>query len=156
MGAFEEWYRGTYPDLFSSVFRITRGDRAMTEDLCHDAILEFITKGHFEKAADAKSALAYLRRMTANALVDQIRHSRRTPNLPREMTQEPDPGEAAASAREVYALLIERLPPEDHEILGMMFEGESLSNIAAALDITYSNAGVKVHRIRRIIKELEK
>ena len=156
MSAFEAWYREAYPDLFVSVFRITHGNRAMTEDLCHDAILDFVTNGHLQKAANAQDALAYVRRMTANAYIDQIRRATRTANLPTEQIDGSDPGETARAAQDVYTLLVDRLPPEDHAILGMMFAGEPLSRIAAALRISYSGAGVRVHKIRNLIKELYK
>jgi FixJ family two-component response regulator len=58
------------------------------------------------------------------------------------------------AAEDVYNQLIHRLDPEDHEILGMMFAGESLSRIASALNISYTSAGVRVHRIRSIINKL--
>jgi len=156
MAAFESWYRETYPELFMAAFRITRGNRAMAEDLCQETILAFVTEGHIQKADGAPEALAYLRRMSANLHVDQIRKSLRTQKVPPDPTESDHTAETEVEARDIYALLIDRLPSEDHEILGMMFAGETLERIAATLNMSYSNAAVRVHRIRNIIKELTK
>ncbi|SRR6266404_1447917 len=156
MAAFESWYRETYPELFMAAFRITRGNRAMAEDICQEAILGFVTEGHIQKTRGAPEALAYLRRMSANLHVDQIRKSMRTQKLPPDSVESDHSAETEVEARDLYALLIDRLPNDDHEILGMMFAGETLERIAETLDISYSNAAVRVHRIRNIIIELTK
>jgi RNA polymerase sigma factor (sigma-70 family) len=155
MEAFDEWYREAYPPLFLFAFRITRGNRPLAEDLCHDAILAFVTRGHMKKAKNSELALGYVRQSIAHAHVDVIRAKTResaNPLVLESVTD--DPGETLVAAQNVYSQLIGRLGPDDHEILGMMFAGESLSRIAAALNISYTNAGVRVHRIRNIINEL--
>ena len=45
--------------------------------------------------------------------------------------------------------------PYDQAIFAMLIVGESLSDIAEVCGLSYSATGVRVHRIRNIIKELQ-
>jgi RNA polymerase sigma factor (sigma-70 family) len=152
--AFEEWYRETYPELFLYCYRITAGNRALSEDLCQDSIIEFVTRGHLTKITQPEQALAYLRKMAVNSHIDLLRRRSTAANITEIEPVATNAGETSATAEDVYTQLLQRLPSEDHELLGMMFAGETLSRIAAEFNISYSNAGVRVHRIRRLINEL--
>jgi RNA polymerase sigma factor (sigma-70 family) len=154
--AFDTWYRETYPSLFASAFRITFGNRELAEDLCHDAILAFVAGGTFEKLGSEAEAAAYIRRSVVNAHIDAHRKRKR------ERTMAPVAQDGAdstvveeISAQTKYRQLLQRLEPVERQLLSMMFAGSPLSEIAAALNISYSSAGVRVHRMRKLINGLD-
>lgn len=153
--AFDAWYRETYPALLLSAFRMTYGDRALAEDLCHDAILAFIVRGGLRKVANAGEALAYIRKSIAHAHIDTLRRAGKetTVDVLPEIAGERGVLDMLA-ARDEYRHLLDRLSADDQELLGMMLAGISLSEMAGALAISYSNAGVRVHRMRKLIKGL--
>lgn len=134
---------------------MTGGDRAIAEDLCHDAILAFVTRGGLRKARSAEQALSYIKASIAHAQVDVWRKSKRL--LPLEWAaelSEPPAGPEAAAAQEAYKQLLDRLGVDDQKLLALMLAGETLSRIAEILGVSYSNAGVRVHRIRKRINDL--
>jgi DNA-directed RNA polymerase specialized sigma24 family protein len=53
-----------------------------------------------------------------------------------------------------YDALVETLDESDRVLLRMMIAGHTLPEIAEMFAISYSAAGVRVHRIRNKIKEL--
>jgi RNA polymerase sigma factor (sigma-70 family) len=151
--AFTAWYRETYPALFVTAHRATAGDRAAAEDLCQEAILAFMTRGGLAKVGTEGEALAYLRRSVVNAYIDGIRRNRREP-----------PGEAYLHAigsaeegvdfEQQYHRLWAALDAAEQQLLRMMLDGHSLGEMAEKLGLSYSNTGVRVHRIRNKIREL--
>jgi RNA polymerase sigma factor (sigma-70 family) len=157
MAAFADWYREAYPSLFVSAYRITRGQQQLAEDLCQDAILAFVQRKYIRSLKDAAAAQAYLRTMVANAHIDKIRRDALAAAAAADAREDTVASpEGSMIARDLYTLLLHRVSPEDHEILAMMFAGDSLSEMAASSGISYSNAAFKVHKIRQIIKELDK
>lgn len=152
--AFGAWYRDTYPRLFYEAFRCTFGNRAAAEDLCQDAILNFVVSGALARIDSDEAALAYLRRSVANGLVDLSRRAARESreSLPEQSTDVDTEELLDASSR--YRKVIETLTPQDRALLSLLLSGASLSDIAASLGISYSNAGVRVHRIRKTINDL--
>lgn len=155
--AFDSWYRQTYPALFMSAFRMTHGDRPLAEDLCHDAILAFIARGGIHKVADEGHALAYLRAMIAHAHIDAFRRRRKeiAVDTPPDIASEGNAIDRLV-AQEEYASVLKRLGAQDQELLGMMLAGTPLAEMARTLDISYSNAAVRVHRVRRLINDLRR
>jgi len=134
---------------------MTGGDRTHAEDLCHDAMLAFVTRGGLRKARSPEHALSYLKASIAHAQVDAWRRSKRL--VPLETVaefSEQSAGPDAAAAQQDYHQLLSRLRVEDQKLLALMLAGEPLSRIAEILGVSYSNAGVRVHRIRRLIKDL--
>jgi RNA polymerase sigma factor (sigma-70 family) len=153
--ALAAWYQEVYPSIFVYAFRITHGNRSLAEDLCHEVLFTFLSEGHIKKIVEPKSAVFYIRSMISRAFRDGLRKERRrATNRPTLEISGSDSPEISVAANDVYEQLVNQISAEDYEILGMMFSGESLSHIAAELGISYSNAGVRVHRIRQQINEL--
>ena len=152
---FSKWYRTEYPTFYFHALRLTRGDRPLAEELCQDAIVAFFTGGGLERVSEASEARAYIRRAIVNRYIDTLRKLWREDPL----EAESDPVETAGPAESVaavqlYEALFESLSQEDQLILAMLIAGESLTDIAEVAGLRYSAAGVRVHRIRNKIKEL--
>jgi RNA polymerase sigma factor (sigma-70 family) len=153
--AFDTWYRKTYPELYMAAFRITRGDRLLAEDLCHDAILAFFTRGGITSVSDENGGLRYLRKTLTNAYISRLRRART------EMTAETLAAADAEDsvldkllAHDEYINFVEGLGADRQALLGMMLAGMPLSEIAQTLGISYSNAAGRVYKIRRVINEM--
>jgi DNA-directed RNA polymerase specialized sigma24 family protein len=66
-------------------------------------------------------------------------------------SREPQPDEAL-EARNLLSVKLKGLTSVDHEILAMTVEGYDLGDIAEATGLSYSNAGVRLHRLRRRLR----
>lgn len=154
--AFDVWYRETYPQLYLAAFRITNGDRFLAEDLCHDAILAFLTRGGIQRVSDERGAMSYLYQSVANAYISRMRRARRelAANTPIPAAEAEDSVLDKLLAHEEYVGFVADLGADRQALLGMMLAEMPLSEIARALGISYSNAAGRVHKIRRIINEI--
>lgn len=154
-GTFRQWYEAAYPSLFASAFRLTHGNRALAEDLCQDAVVAFISKGGLAKVNTDAQALSYLSRTIRNHFIDLLRKQSHEASIeaPAEVGDAHALTDALLAAQQLDQL-VAGLGPADREILGMMIAGDTLSDIARENGLSYSNAGVRVHRIRNKIKSL--
>lgn len=154
--AFDTWYRKTYPQLYMAAFSITRGDRLLAEDLCHDAILAFLTRGGIASVADERGAMRYLYKTVTNAYISRLRRMRKevTVDTPAAADDSEDSVLDKLLAREEYANFVEGLGADRQALLGMMLAETPLSEIARTLGISYSNAAGRVYKIRRVINDI--
>ena len=153
---FSDWYRTEYPAFYFHALRMTSGDRQSAEDYCQDAIVAFVTGGGLEKVRGAGEARAYVHRAIVNRYIDTKRKLAReipidSESIPTDTTNPLD----TVAAEQLYYILCDALSDDDQAIFAMLIVGESLSDIAEVCGLSYSATGVRVHRIRNIIKELE-
>jgi len=155
--AFRRWYEAAFPALFTATFRLTRGDRAAAEDLCQEAVVAFVSKGGLAKVNSHEEALAYLITSARNRFIDVLRSRRLevvVESVPDTEIAQAGLPDIAVHAVQVLRRLLERLNDTDRKILALMLGGETVSRIAKEVGLSYSNAGVRMHRIRRTISEL--
>lgn len=134
------------------------GDRGMAEDLVQDAFVKGLERGG-ELRAD-ESARAWFYRVLRNAIVD--RHRRMTTvtaglaGLADEL-ERAERDRAEAADRELcgcIARLIDTLPPEQAAALRRIeIDGVAVKDFAAEAGVGESNAGVRVFRARRALRE---
>ena len=134
------------------------GDPAVAEDLVQDAFVKGLERGG-ELRAD-ESARAWFYRVLRNAIVD--RHRRATTanagltDLADEL-QRAERERAEATDREFcgcIARLIDTLPPEQAAALRRIeLDGVAVKDYAAEAGLGESNAGVRVFRARRALRE---
>ena len=153
---FSNWYRAEYPVFYFHALRLTGGDRQLAEDHCQDAIVAFVTRGGLQKVEGLQEARAYIRRAIVNKHIDALRKRRREDPLEIESrpVDKASPADSLAAVQ-LFEALLGALGDDDQAILAMLIAGESLSDIAEVCDLSYSAAGVRVHRIRNLIKELQ-
>lgn len=156
--AFAKWYQYAYPIFYHYAFRLTSGNPELSEELCQETIINFITGDSLNQIDDSQHANAYIKVMLRNLYLNKIRQQRHHKNQLHEHAQSDNSASAFDTivANEELDLIVNSLKPEDREILWMMMSGESLSDIAEICGLTYSATGTRVHRIRSIIKHLEK
>jgi RNA polymerase sigma factor (sigma-70 family) len=159
--AFEVWYKGSRAELISCALRTTRGDKALAEDLCQEAIKKvFIDRG-LERLIVDNEAMPYLKTTIHNLFIDHVR--KKHPEFLDESVLDifdvnsfdnTDLLMERIHAKQSLGQLLSDLDDKDRKILGMMFDGAKLSEIAKKHGLSYVNAGTKVYRIRHKIKEL--
>jgi RNA polymerase sigma-70 factor (ECF subfamily) len=133
------------------------GSRAVAEDLLQAAFVKGLERGG--DIRDGESAAAWFYRLLRNALADHWRHrgaERRA--LEREAAEAadevtPPPELEDAVCRCVHGL-IPTLKDEYAEILRRVeMDGRSVAEVATELGLTANNAGVRLHRARRSLRQ---
>ena len=157
---FDALYRETASDLFAYAHALLR-DRAAAEDV---AALTFERAFRRRDRFDPRRGTqrAWLFAIARNAALDELRRRKRTAALvvdPEDVDASEatasgdDDGEAAVRRAAVRAALA-ALEPRDRELVALKFEaGLSNGEIAAVLGISETNAGSRLHRAVRRLRE---
>lgn len=134
------------------------GDRATAEDVLQDAFVKGLERGG--ELREDESARAWFYRVLRNALVDRHRRAATTAKRLDALAAELSRAELerdGATDREVcgcIARLIETLPPEQATVLRRVeLEGVAVKQFAVDAGLTENNAGVRVFRARRALRE---
>jgi RNA polymerase sigma-70 factor (ECF subfamily) len=130
---------------------------AIAEEILQAAFVRTLEKGG--GIENSESAVAWFYRLLRNALVDYYRRRGRegralesaaAASLPSELPSEPELSELICRC---VTTLLPTLKPEYAEMIRRVdLEEQSLGSVAAALDITANNAGVRLHRARQSLK----
>jgi RNA polymerase sigma-70 factor, ECF subfamily len=154
---FDALYRETASELFAYASALLR-DRAAAED---------VTALAFERAYRRRDRFdprrgtqrAWLFAIARNAALDELRRRKRTaalvvdPEDPAATAHTDDDGESAVRRAAVRAALA-ALEPRDRELVALKFEaGLSNAEIADVLGVSESNAGTRLHRAVRRLRE---
>jgi len=160
----ERWLLSVVPRAVAYARSITsRPDDA--EDVVHDVICRLLNHREYDLAADGEKILF---RSITNACINRRSRARAMASLdarnrdtgepvvePAEESAESDPvamaieGELAAAVRRELA----NLPPLQRAAVELKAMDRSLREIAEILDVTAANAGVLVHRGRKLLAE---
>ena len=134
------------------------GDRAVAEDLLQDAFVRCLEKGH--ELREEESARAWFYRVLRNAIVDRSRRqqvtARKLADLAKDL--EDEAGEAAAAVERAACAcmveLLDNLPADQAQALRRVeLEGARVIDFAREAGISENNAGVRVFRARRALRE---
>jgi RNA polymerase sigma factor (sigma-70 family) len=154
--AWTEFFRKLYPRVFFMLFRLTRGNRAVAEELAQDAFARFVRYDCLGKVESEESAAAFLRMTARNAYFSHLRQNPAMTSLDGLEERDEPHGDDDSSrlARGIdFDRAFERLGAEDRRLLTWSFEGYSLAEIAERLGTSYSAAALRVHRLRRRLQE---
>lgn len=159
--AWQSLYQRLWPYVFAIVSHRTRGDYDLAEDLSQEVFFRLLRLRPFDRVSSAEDFRRYLRRMALNVVRDEERKAlRRAEKHLKSLEQELSAeylAEHQSSELEAKELLDDaRRPLSDDEVslLELILAGASLAGIAGELGITYSAAGVRVHRLRRKIRQV--
>ena len=147
------WYKSVYPKLYYVAFRLANGNADVARDLIQEAFARFISYRAIERVSNDKHALSFLVKTCRNLAFD---HNARAHQLPQES---PEELEAIAGAEQPiepaldFDRMIQSLEPQDRQLMQWAREGMTLSEIAAKLGVTYTAAGVRLHRVRKRLRE---
>jgi RNA polymerase sigma-70 factor, ECF subfamily len=163
-GTHEAWILATLPRALAFAQSLLR-DRALAEDVIHDCYLRLLAKTEIYDLSRDGTKLLY--KAITNACIDKNYRDRRMLSLEAENLDETpgafpladsracDPLEQAAhhELEAAVALELDRLTPAQRGALELKSLGYSLDEIADALGTSSSNAGVLVHRARKLLGE---
>ncbi len=130
------------------------GDRALAEDILHEAFTRSIVK--VEQLEREESAVAWFYRVLRNAVTDYQRRNgvatRKLDELSHELTETAEPETHAAVCQCVNGLAATLKPEYAEALQAVEVEGIAVKDFAVAAGISQSNAGVRVFRAREALK----
>lgn len=169
-------YVNLWPYAYAIAFRILSGNRSASEDVCQSAFLRALNYIDFDKLSGSDELLRYFSRMIHNSAIDFL-NSRKEVTYGKassehydlhlgesRLTDVPDADFAFVpnsdfstlrqlEARESLLKLADHLTSRERQLASLVGLGYSLEEVAATLGISYSNAGVQIHRLRTKIQK---
>ncbi len=154
-------YKLSWPRVMATAYRMCRGRRDFAEDVSQEVFLRLLHYSNLRDFASTDQFQRYLTTLVVNAAHDMRKKDRDSENIhgiPDELLPQPLWMEShalkTAETRDLLDKLSAKLGSEDNRLMGLLAQGFSLGEIAKNLGITYSAAGVRVHRIRRMLSKL--
>jgi RNA polymerase sigma factor (sigma-70 family) len=158
--AWSSLYRQLWPFVFAVVHR--RLQTSAVEDAAQEVFIKLLRSRPYENISDADAFRAYVWRMADNVAKTHLLKQHADQHAKRDLAEwqqfEPSgealDGEGALVANELLGLAENTLDAKDRDLLRMMLEGANLAQAADKLGLSYSNAGVRLHRMRRRLSGL--
>jgi RNA polymerase sigma factor (sigma-70 family) len=147
--AWVELYVCLRPYVFAIAYRHLRGNGGLADDVTQDVFVRLAEAPPFPRLGDPGQLRGYVAAMTRNLAISQVRRlavdsAREVESL--QATEVP-PFEKLLALEEI----LDELKPEDRRLLELVIEGRRLPEVAELLGLSYSAAGVRLHRLRRRI-----
>jgi RNA polymerase sigma factor (sigma-70 family) len=162
--AWRRLYEIIWPFISSIAFRRLK-NRGAAEDVSQEVLLRLMKAQPFKHIREPSEFRAYIARMTLNAANTFWRADHRL-NQAQELTYEISPtgflAEPSISPDDYLALkqAIRKadavLDSQDVKLLNLILDGQSLTQAAETLAISYSNAAVRLHRAKNSLRKLLK
>lgn len=149
-----QWYKSVFPRIFYIAFRLSSGNRELARDLAQESFARFIDYRVLERVLDERHAMAFLARTCRNLVIDEFGRA----NLVNYISSEELEGLMAeddeSSAYEWDWQAIESsIDHKELQLLQWLREGHKLADIATRLGISYTAAGVRVHRLKQQLRQ---
>lgn len=157
--AWELLYRKLWPLVMAVTFRILGGRRDLAEDASQEVFLRLLRYCKFDEFRDSNAFKSYVYVVCRNVAVDFLSKFARTSETvtPGPHGESPDSEvepvtpELIAMLREQLRGLLSELDSPDRQIVQLLIEGLSISEIAVQTGMTYSTVATRLHRMRRRI-----
>ena len=164
----EAWrmlYAHLWPLVFATNYRILRGDRGLAADGGQEVFLRLYRYARFQEFGDRPEAfLSYVLAICRNVSRDYLSLILREPPVSdEEVEAAKDESEITWSAKadnpEIAAIrsnqlsgFLSSLETKDRELVELLLRGSTTPEIAKRLGLTYTNAAVRIHRIRQLAR----
>lgn len=147
-----QWYRAMYPKLYYAAYRLTRGNTETAGDLTQATFERFIKYRAIDRIASDRHAIAFLVTTCRHLAFD---HGASARQIPLDDINEALDVPTESSTEDTLDLdrILRQLDPEDRQLMEWARDGVVISEIATKLGITYTAAGVRLHRLRKRIRE---
>jgi RNA polymerase sigma factor (sigma-70 family) len=160
-GAWLALYQYAWPRVMAISHRIVHGRRELAEDVAQEVFLRLLKYTDLARFPSSTELLRYLAVVARNAARDLQREhgeSSDLPEIPDATIPEALKSDAMLlSTAEVAHLLTKlsgKLGDQDRRLVDLLAQGFTVGEIARNLGISYSNAGVRIHRLRRVVGKL--
>ncbi len=155
----EAWrvlFLGAWGTGLSAANRTLRGQLDLAKDVTQEAFQRLIKYGDFGPF------LSYFRAVCRNVARDAL--TRFAPELAQQVpleeletlsprVEKPATPEQLTRAKQLRDELLAGLDPADQQLMKLLIEGYTLPEISSRLDLSYSNAAVRLHRLRLTLRK---
>jgi len=162
--AWTKLYRALWPFVVAVIYRYLRGSKENTEDAAQEVFLRMARANAFGRIDNADALRLYLWKISVNVARtfrarDRARQHIESPSD--DLTEEASDlvlrdDEPDLIAADLLRSVFRDLDPQDRKLLQWMLEGRKVREIAETEGITYSNAGVRIYRLRQKIDNILK
>ncbi len=161
----EAWrvlFLGAWGTGLSAANRTLRGQLDLAKDVTQEAFQRLIKYGDFGPLQDPEAFLSYFRAVCRNVARDAL--TRFAPELAQQVpleeletlsprVEKPATPEQLTRAKQLRDELLAGLDPADQQLMKLIIEGYTLPEISSRLDLSYSNAAVRLHRLRLTLRK---
>lgn len=146
--------------ILYNLYRMSGSQKELCQDMLQDVLLRFLETNSLEKVDDVDSAISYLKAMARNRLVDhfrsvQLRKSAAEAAGVIALPDAVDPSHPENFIDSDLLRLSQHLSAEDQEMVRHIIgTGMNIRALASALRISYSNASVRLFRLRKRLEAL--
>ena len=150
---FETIYREHRPMVYQMCMGFMKGDSDLANDLSQEIFVN-VWNG-LSRFKGESSYKTWIYRITVNTCLQQIRKTKNKQNI--SLHESYDVAEPINNTEEKHLQLykaIGQLPEVDRLIILMVLEEAEYDEIAKAIGINETNLRVKIHRIKKRLKEL--
>ncbi len=153
LSAWTELYERYWPFVFAVAYRRSRGAREIAEDIAQDVFIRLHRTKPFARIPGPAALRSFLYVMARNTADSHLAHllSRRESPLTESLQV---PVEDSVETRWDIERASQALAPIDQKILSLVVSGMTLKEVASATGLTYSNAAVRLHRLRKLLRRL--
>ncbi|MGB7283339.1 MAG: sigma-70 family RNA polymerase sigma factor [Candidatus Acidiferrum sp.] len=155
-------FLGAWGTGLSAANRTLRGQIDLAKDVTQEAFQRLIKYCNFQELQDPDAFLSYFRAVCRNVARDAL--TRFAPELaaqvPLEELETPSPRvekpatpEELARAEQLKRELLAALDPADEQLFKLLIEGYTLPEVSSRLNLTYTNAAVRLHRLRLMLRK---
>lgn len=151
-----------WPRVFAASYRILRGDRALAADAAQEVFLRLYLYAHFEQFRDRPEAFPfYVHKICTNLCRSYLRQILRAPlqyesELEEVVNEGERPTASDANNPELAAMhssqlsaFLSSLDDEDGQLAELLLDGANTTQVAERLGLSYANAAVRIHRLRK-------
>jgi RNA polymerase sigma factor (sigma-70 family) len=160
--AWEDLYKGLYPLLFATLFRIFKGNRFLSEESVQEVMIRLLCNFDFAaNTVSVPSLIAYLNKTIRSVAFDLIRKEKRfernedIANVEDILLSiEVESSEKVIAIERLLGEAIANLPVRDGQILQMLIAGLSTEEIANALNVSKKTAYNLTSMVRQRVRPL--
>jgi RNA polymerase sigma-70 factor (ECF subfamily) len=160
--AWEDLYRKIWPWVLAILYRILRGQRELAEDASQEVFIRLLRYARFEELRVPAAFKNYVYVICQNVGKDYLRGLFSLQEYPLAADDEQASGLVARSAQPDTAALLsirmheilQSLNEEERRMMKMILEGRPLDEVAKSMGLSYTNAAVRLHRIRKRLSRL--
>ena len=149
--AWTELYKRYWAFVFAVAYSRCRGARELAEDITQDVFLRLFRARPFNRIPGPAALRSFLYATTENTAKSHVARllSRRESPLSESVEA---PVAKSVDTRRDIARATRALAPLDQKILSLLVSGMTLKEVANATGLSYSNAAVRLHRLRKMLR----